>query len=139
MPDAQVARLPITSASLHEASSTAGGTLAYAASPRAPEGLWTPTRGALNTVRGERTGECVPGGMCQNPLCDGGQIIRNIAGRSGRVRDSPKRIFLVRGFRRSYRGLSRPNHHHIAHPDPRQMNVPKLKVRKDRMASDLTP
>src|SRR6266404_9442384 len=87
-------------------------------SPSRPHGEWPTSR------------------MRQNPPATVARIIRNFAGRKSDSEDCQIRIFLVRGFRRSYRGLSRPNHHDIAHPDPRQMNVPKLKVRKDRMASE---
>ena len=63
--------------------------------PQAPSlrgccATWTRTAGILGGVRGtlgalpgERAGECPSSGMCQNPLCDGGQIIRNFTGRDG--------------------------------------------------------
>ena len=78
-------------------------------------------------------------GYPQNPPARAGRSIPNFAGREGGSRMVKNGCFWCALFRRSYRGLSRPNHHQIAHPDPRQMNVPKLKVRKDRMASDIPP
>src|SRR2546427_5925649 len=82
----------ITRATLQEARSAAGRTRGQVASFRGSPGLCGRTTDGLVGVRddrtvtavsGERTGECPSSGMCQNPLCDGGQIIRNFTGREG--------------------------------------------------------
>jgi hypothetical protein len=95
---AKAAQFAITRARLQEArSARMGRPKGQAASFRGSCGLWTRTRGNSVELSGENTAGSIPPGLFKIPPATVVQIIRNIAGRRGRVRDCQKRMFVVFG------------------------------------------